>query len=318
MSGAMRFAVVFTLGVTALAACGANDLQPIHDPPRSDAAVEAPDEREAAPQDAAPMDAGLPRGDGGGSLCKRGIASNAGPSAAFAPSSTSQGISWWYNWAAASPGGDARIEFVPMLWGGGSLNESVPGGSRYLLGFNEPNFKTQANLTAAQAAADWPRVEAKAGGLPIVSPGVNFCGSASDTSQCSDPAVTDPYTYLKDFFAACRGCRVDYIAVHAYDCDLPALRAYLEGNTDAGGTLQGFGQFGKPIWLTEFSCDASRSIADQKAYMQAAVPYLEGQPDVFRYAWFSAKPIPNAELTNSDGTLTDLGMTYVALPARCR
>jgi hypothetical protein len=130
--------------------------------------------------------------------------------------------------------------------------------------------------------------------------------------------VTDPYPYLKDFLEDCSGCEVDYLAVHWYNCDLPSLQAYLEGNVDAGGTLQGFVQFGKPIWLTEFSCDTSHSIADQTVYMQAAIPYLEGNPSVFRYSWFSASPIPNAELMNSDGSLTNLGVTYVNLPATCR
>ena len=73
----------------------------------------------------------------------------------------------------------------------------------------------------------------------------------------------------------------------------------------------------RPIWLTEFSCDTSHSVADQKAYMQAAVPYLESNPNVMRYAWFNADPIPNAELANSDGSLTDLGATYVGLPQNC-
>lgn len=307
VSGALRSAAAF-----ALAACSASDLQPILDPPVSGSSG-AP----SAVVDASPGDS--PDG-AGGPRCKRGLAVNAGPTAVFAPGPSSPGLAWWYNWASQSPGADARIEFVPMLWGGGSLGASIPTGSRYLLGFNEPNFNTQSNLTAQQAAAYWPMVEAKAaaaGGIPIVSPGVNFCGSSSDASQCSDPAVTDPYTYLKDFFAACPGCKVDCIAVHWYNCDLPSLRAYIEGNTDSGGTLQGFTQFGKPIWVTELACDSTHSVADQKAYMQAAVPYLESNPDVARYAWFSAKEIPNAELANSDGSLTDLGETYVTLPSNC-
>jgi hypothetical protein len=258
-------------------------------------------------------------GDAGTGLCKRGIAANAAPGAGFSPSPSQPGLSWWYNWGVQGSGQGAGIEFVPMIWGSGSLHSALPASSRYLLGFNEPNFKSQSNLTAAQAAADWPSIEtaAKTTGARIVSPAVNFCGSSSNSSQCSDPAVTDPYTYLKDFFAACSGCQVDYIAVHWYNCDLPSLRAYIEGNVDAGGGLQGFLQFGRPIWLTEFSCDSSHSVADQKAYMQNAVPYLENNPNVLRYAWFSASPIPNAELAKADGSLTDLGKTYVSLPQSC-
>jgi hypothetical protein len=318
MRSDIRFTVVCACTIAVALACGSNDLQPIRDPPGSDAAgAEGSGASDAGGEGRGPADSGA---DGGNTPCKRGIAQNAGPSAALAPTASSPGVWWWYNWASQSPGGDPRIEFVPMLWGNGSLNQTIASGAKYLLGFNEPNFKSQADLTAQQAAADWPAVEAKAAaaGIPIASPGVNFCGSASDSSQCADPAVTDPYTYLADFLAACPGCRVDYIAVHAYYCDLPSLRAYLEGNTDAGGSLQGFVQFGKPVWLTEFSCDKSHSVADQKAYMQAAVPYLEGSPNVMRYAWFSASGIPNGEIANGDGSLTDLGATYVGLPQSCR
>jgi hypothetical protein len=270
---------------------------------------------------ASAVDSGSPPVDAGAAHCKRGMATNTAPSAAFAPTAALPGVSWWYNWSAAGSGGSAgnAIEFVPMIWGSGSLKAALPAGSRYVLGFNEPNFTAQSDLTPQQAAADWPSIEtsAKAAGIPLVSPAVNFCGSATDTSQCSDPAVTDPYTYLKDFFAACTGCEVDYVAVHWYNCDLPSLQAYLEGNVDAGGTLQGFAQFGKPLWLTEFSCDTTHSVADQTAYMKAAVPYLESNPNVFRYSWFSASAIPNAQLANTDGSPTALGTTYVGLAQSC-
>jgi len=276
---------------------------------------------DARSTDTGVTDAGSDSAEGGAAppQCKRGIASNAAPGSVFSPSSAQPGVSWWYNWSPSGTGQGAGIEFVPMMWGTADLNSSLPSGSKYVLGFNEPNFKSQSNLTAAQAAADWPSVEsaAHAVGALIVSPAVNFCGSSTDTTNCSDPAVTDPYTWLTDFFADCSGCEVDAIAIHWYNCDLPSLKAYIEGNIDAGGGLQGFVKFGKPIWLTEFSCDGSHTEADQKAYMQAAVPYLEGNPHVFRYSWFSAGPIPNAELANSNGTLNDLGMTYVGLPQSC-
>jgi hypothetical protein len=200
------------------------------------------------------------------------------------------------------------MEFVPMLWGSGSLNATLPGAAKYLLAFNEPNFKVQANLTAAQAASNWPTVEAKAAGRPIVSPAMNYCGPAA---SCNG---TDPYQYLTDFFAACSGCLVDYVAVHWYNCDLPSLRDYLE----PGNNLPGFEQFNRPIWLTEFSCDGSASAASQEAYMRAAIPYLEASPKVFRYSWFSADPIPSAKLMNSDGTPTPLGKVYISLPQSCQ
>jgi hypothetical protein len=244
------------------------------------------------------------RHHGNGGSCKRGIAANIAPGSAFFPA-----ITWWYNWAIGKSGGNTGIEFVPMMWGGSSVNSAIPSGSRFLLTFNEPNFHEQSNLTAAQAAALWPTLEpkAKAAHVPVVGPGMNFCGPSANCNG------TSPYQYLKDFFAACPGCEVDYVAVHWYNCDLPSLKDYLE----PGGNLEGFEQFGKPIWLTEFSCNGSASLAQQEAFMRAAIPYLEGNPHVFRYSWFSADPIPNARLLNADGSPTALGNVYKGLPQSC-
>jgi hypothetical protein len=252
--------------------------------------------------------AGGSSGAGGaqaGAPCKRGIAANTPPGAAFFPA-----ITWWYNWAINPSGTDVGIEFTPMIWGAKSVNADIPAGSKYLLTFNEPNFHAQSNLTPQQAASYWPAIEAKAkvAHVPIVSPAMNFCGPAADCNG------TSPYQYLKDFFAACAGCEVDYVAVHWYNCDLPSLKDYLE----PGGNLEGFEQFGKPIWLSEFSCDGSASVQNQETFMRAAVPYLENSSHVFRYSWFSAGPIPNAKLLNDDGSPTALGKVYAGLEQNCR
>jgi hypothetical protein len=179
-------------------------------------------------------------------------------------------------------------------------------GAQYLLGFNEPNFFEQANLSAADAAQHWPELQAIADAeeLGLVGPAVNFCGDdQTKTGPCHD---TNPADYLEDFFAACSGCRVDFVAVHWYNCDVASLAWYLEQ----------FAKFGRPIWLTEFACayDGDRSPAGQERYMREAIPLLEADPHVFRYAWFSAAPVPEAELFDAAGKLTALGRVYVELP----
>src|SRR5207244_2882338 len=108
---------------------------------------------------------------------------------------------------------------VPMVWGAADVGKPVPSGSKFLLTFNEPNFPTQADLTPQEAASHWPEIEAMAAGagdIPIVGPGLNFCGSNDPNKPCHD---TSPYQYYKDFFAACTNCKVDYVAVHWYNCD---------------------------------------------------------------------------------------------------
>jgi hypothetical protein len=236
--------------------------------------------------------------------CKRGIAANTAPGATFFPA-----IGWWYNWSLQPSGGNTGIEFVPMVWGATTVSGTIPAGSKFLLGFNEPNFMSQSNLTATQAAADWVGLQANAvkSALQIVGPGMNFCGPAA---SCNG---TDPFMYLTSFLADCTGCEVDYVAAHWYNCDLPSLKDYLE----PGGSLAGYEQFGKPIWLTELSCDTSATESQQEAYMRAAIPYLESNPHVFRYSWFSADPIPNAKLVNGDGSPTALGQVYVSLAGAC-
>lgn len=239
--------------------------------------------------------------------CKRGIA---WPGGKLDNAEVNSQLTWWYRWNISAQGVGAGLEFVPMMANGGmnvdDASKAIRTDAKYLLGYNEPNFHSQANLTAAQAAADWPKVEAvaKAHNLEIVSPAVNYCGDdKTGTGPCNG---TNPAAYLKDFFAACANCQVDYVAVHWYNCDGKSLNSYLDM----------FKQFGKPVWLTEFACayGGDTSVAGQEKYMREAIPILEARTDVFRYAWFSADPIPNARLLNADGSPNALGKLYLSLP----
>ena len=120
---------------------------------------------------------------------KRGVSensfSNADELRALAP-----GVSWYYNWgvsastsvsSVAGPESDKLVEYVPMWWGGNS-NETLlrqyltdHPGVKYLLGFNEPNFRAQANMTPQQAAELWPKLEkiAEDFNLVLVAPALN-------------------------------------------------------------------------------------------------------------------------------------------------
>jgi hypothetical protein len=238
--------------------------------------------------------------------CKRGLAwaNSSLDNEALKPA-----VTWWYNWGPRANSVLDGIEFVPMIWGAGfevdTLVENIPGGAQHVLGFNEPNFFEQADLSASASAAAWPGVEAVAAqrGLVTVSPAVNFCGDDQNkTGPCHD---TNPVDYLTDFFAACQGCDVDHIAVHWYNCTGDDLVFYLDQ----------FKHFGKPIWLTEFACGfgGDTSEAGQEAYMREAIPLLEADPQVTRYSWFSGDPLPSARLIDGSGQLTPLGEVYVSL-----
>jgi hypothetical protein len=231
----------------------------------------------------------------------------------------SKGVSWWYNWAfgpdeALRDGAyrDEQVEYVPMIWGAGSdrsvaLSE-IPDDATTLLGFNEPNFGSQANLSAAEAAALWPELEKIADDLDLnlVSPAVNFCGG-----DCQD---TDPFHYLDEFFAACDECRVDAVAIHIYVGCSPSLDNKAEWLIGHVETYKS--RFPHPLWLTEFACDSAQSADEQQAFLEDAVAYLEQESRIERYAWFAGRAdnVPYVDLLGDDGELTPLGEAYVNAP----
>lgn len=227
-------------------------------------------------------------------------------------------LCWWYNWSYKPESGVSTVfenymmDFVPMTWNG-SFNESgirnfyaTHPNAKYLLGFNEPNFTTQANMTPSQAAAIWPRLEkiAQDYNLKLVSPAVNYADKPVTENGVT---YTDPVAYLDAFFAACKDCKVDYIAVHNYMCYAGALADYIKK----------FKKYNRPIWLTEFACwdQPSITLDMQKGYMMGAIDYLESDTAVFRYSWFNGNrsgAYPYLDLFKpQSGQLTDLGKLYV-------
>jgi len=264
---------------------------------------------------------------------KRGLASvlaiASAPQDLAALSAPTPGISWFYSWAQrpSSQVGTsytaAGVEWVPMVWGHpAELTDTalasklaVGPGTKYVLGYNEPNFTAQSNLTPAQAAAGWPRLQAAADtlGLKIVGPAVNFCGGG-----CNQ---TDPFVWMDQFLAACVGCRIDYLAFHSYACDSNwFINTYMRQAIDKYYTR---GTPPRQLWLTELACaDAPPAggwtVAQIQAYMNTIIPFLESQPSIFRYSWFgdtTGRPTgtyvtPNDALLAGAGQLTALGNTY--------
>jgi len=238
-------------------------------------------------------------------------------------STLSKGISWFYNWGQ-TPGltvaavFDPFMDFLPMAWNG--LDSvvmknfySTHPDIKYILGFNEPNFKAQANLTPTQAAAKWPLIERIAGlyHLKIVGPALNYAPATGAVSE-NGVTYTDPIQYMDDFIKVCPTCHFDYIAVHNYMNSENAVEA----------NLALFKKYNKPIWLTEFcEYDATQTLTPdtQKDYMVQLLSYLENDSSIYRYSWFigrngggdSAFPYNSILTTNNRGVLTELGDIYI-------
>lgn len=139
------------------------------------------------------------------------------------------GVSWFYNWGPAPSGNAARLgaengmDFAPMCWNG-NYNEATirqyvtsHKGVKYLLGFNEPNFSAQANMTPSAAAGQWPRLEKLAAdlGLKLVAPALNFTG------EKVGGRIWSPYEWLDEFIKQYKSQngrlpKMDCLALHCY------------------------------------------------------------------------------------------------------
>jgi hypothetical protein len=249
---------------------------------------------------------------------KRGVSfSNNDPffSGDFAKIGT--GLSWFYTWGNnhtnfTAEQTAAQMDFYPMAWNAGYNANQIRAYKQahpeceYILAFNEPCHGDQANMTPAQAAAEWPRLKALADelGMKLVSPALTY-GNVQPQYN--------PVGWFDQFFALVSPDDVDAIAIHSY-MNAPSAIMWYVGL---------FYKYNKPIWLTEFCAwddlNANNySVAGQQDYMCDVLNFLESDPHIARYAWFilrtggSDSTFPYMQLMyNNRSELKDLGKMYV-------
>jgi len=217
-------------------------------------------------------------------------------------------VHWMYSWGnVLREEIPDSVEFVPMFWGRSSVTDDNinrikqlvdEGKVKYILGFNEPDGVTQANMTVDEAIDLWPRLEEI--GVPIGSPAT----------------VSPDNDWMVEFMdrADEEGLRVDFIAVHHY------------GGSSVSNFIaklnRAHANFGnRPIWITEFAvadwnatsqANNRYSVAEVQDFMNQVLPALESIEWVHRYAWFSGTnaPLVNSSLFNDDSEITPVGTQY--------
>ena len=257
------------VGVTSLARPSAEPSQP------SAAVVNEPGAFYEAPTDEPESE------DAGPVYGKRGLAFN---SATLTDLFVDKAMSWAYNWAARPEGKLAsKLEFVPMLWGEKKFAEwdeaaeaSIKDGARHILSFNEPDLPAQANMDAATAAAAHVKYMNPYGSrVKIGSPAITNGGPESGSDGLG-------LTWMKRFFDECKGeCQVDFLAFHWYDsaANIEYFKKHVQEVADFA--LEHGVDF---IWLTEFA--ASGSEQEVARFLEEALPYLDNNLAVERYAYF--------------------------------
>jgi hypothetical protein len=187
---------------------------------------------------------------------------------------------------------------------GGFYNENGIGktiNSPYVVGFNEPDLTTQANIEPCAGATLWRQIEMSYTLKVLVSP---------VPSQLHPEWLWDMVGCYSDTFDGERP-RFDAIQAHYYWWPgQPTLQVYI-GQLRAGMIDNGYG--GNPIWLTEFGVCPFPGI-DQIAWLREAVAWIRAQTDIARYAWYSARVEPTEcaiNLIDAAGQPNALGVAYM-------
>ncbi|MFI6347454.1 glycosyl hydrolase [Streptomyces sp. NPDC050560] len=210
---------------------------------------------------------------------RKGISLNAVDGATQALDNS--GSIWFYNYSSTK--GSFQVpkgtEYVPMVWGPGSVTDKELGRAKkegkVLLGFNEPDSSSQANISPQKALDLWPRLQST--GMTLGAPAV---------SHDADKAGGWLDQFMKG--AAKRHLRVDFIPLHWYGGDFGPdaanqLRSYLQSV---------YNRYHKPIWLTSYGL-ADYSGAQprfpnqqqQSDFIKASIKMMDGLGYVKRYAW---------------------------------
>jgi hypothetical protein len=179
----------------------------------------------------------------------------------------------------------------------------VARGDKYVLGFNEPDNASQANIPVATALNLWSAFNNSAIGI------------GSPATQANTSGVAWGKDFTSQLFAN-KALRADFMAIHWYgwnegSCDAKAstLESYIKQVESYSGNL--------PIWLTEWGClnksDTGSATALQ-AHIAGAVAMFARHPRVARYAWYPWGSDAHA-LADDSGKLTALGEFYASLPA---
>ena len=149
------------------------------------------------------------------------------------------------------------VEYVPMFWGSGSVNDEEinkvkelvnAGEVKNILGFNEPDLVSQANMTVDEAIALWPKLESI--GVPLGSPVM----------------ASNQGAWLDEFMIKAQenNLRVDFICIHIYQSNNPALFLDIIDNV--------FQKYNKPIWITEMAVvDNQANTVEENKYTTAQV-----------------------------------------------
>ena len=206
---------------------------------------------------------------------------------------------WYYNWGC-TPLSVATIPFVPLVFRSSTSCPLV--GQDFVLGFNEPDNDSQANMTTLSAISKWSKVAGV----------VSSSGKVGSPATAGNPAYTTSWQYG---FMSGNPQPVDFIAVHWYKG--------ADTSKFADDITRIHSLHNLPIWITEFAPQTASNGNNYPKFTQTvvnqfifqSVSWMNSVSFVQRFAWHDAKvrqgynPSTSA-LFDINGALTCSGQYY--------
>ncbi|PYH90339.1 hypothetical protein BO71DRAFT_402274 [Aspergillus ellipticus CBS 707.79] len=219
---------------------------------------------------------------------------------------TSNGsIAWAYDWNmyndGSLPGG---VEYIPMLWGAkmfGSwftaIETALASGSSYILGFNEPDSSSQADMSASTAASYYKTyITPFSGKAKLVTPAV----TSSTTSG-------EGLSWMKSFLSDCSSCDLSVLAVHWYGDSAAEFKSFVQQAMQVADDYNL-----DETWITEFALTSDMSAGGDTSagakFLDEVIPWLDAQSGVGRYAYYMCA---DGYLLSGE-SLSESGKSYVA------
>ncbi|KAJ5627390.1 CAZyme family GH128 [Penicillium herquei] len=216
-------------------------------------------------------------------------------------------VTWAYNWAFSDSDLPSGVDYVPMLWGakffGGwltAIESALSSGSNYILGFNEPDMASQADMSPSTAAGYYQQyITPYSGSAKLISPAVT---SSTDTGK--------GLSWFEEFMTDCSSCNITGLAVHWYGDSVDDFKSFVQQAVSTASTYNI-----EEVWVTEFALNADASgVTDQSTaadFVNEAIEWMDSQANVTRYSYFMCAD--NYLLTN--GALNTVGTAYTSSSA---
>ncbi|KAJ7597857.1 glycosyl hydrolase catalytic core-domain-containing protein [Mycena floridula] len=218
-------------------------------------------------------------------------------------------VTWYHHWqdgpVKQMP---SKNEYVPMFWGSKSwdkwntrkaeMKKKTP---QHLLGFNEPDISSQANMSPSYAADVWMQEI-----HPWAAKGVKL----------GSPAIAWDLNWMDNFLKEIkkRGGHIDFMTLHWYGSykDIAGFKKFISS---------AHSRFGYKIWVTELGVTTGSYPSQQqtKNFMMNAFSWMDSTGYVDRASWFGcfeASSPPDSYATGknalfkSAGHLSDMGFWY--------